>query len=277
MRPRLVASDLDGTLLCSDGSVGARTASVWAALPEVGVESVLVTARPPRWLDGLSTLVGGHGVAICANGAFVYDVARGEVIESSGFTPAQACALIGDVLREHPGAGAAVETDRGMFRPSRYPDIHVGIEGHEGGVTDCELEDLPGDVVIGKILLRDPAWVEDGFVDGVRATIGARGHLAYSGAAGLAEISAPGVTKAARLARWCQEQGIDREAVWAFGDMPNDIPMLRWAGRGVAMEGAHPDLIAVADAVCGSNDDDGVARELARAIAPLREHLGQEA
>ena len=153
-RPHLVASDLDGTLLRSDGSVSARTGEVWSALAGAGVETVVVTARPPRWLHHLSDIVGGtrdaHSVAICGNGAFVYDVADRVVLESHGFEPGVARGLVGDLLREFPNAGAAVETDRGMYRTRAYPDQHVGEPGHDtavGDVTDCELAELPDDLV----------------------------------------------------------------------------------------------------------------------------------
>ena len=92
--------------------------------------------------------------------------------------------------------------------------------------------------------------------------MGERGHLAYSGAHGLAEINPRGVTKAVALEQWCGRLGIAAADVWAFGDMPNDLPMLRWAGVGYAVANAHPDVLAEADAVCPANDDDGVAATL---------------
>lgn len=321
--PRLVASDLDGTLLTSAGDVSARTAQVWSSLPARGVETVVVTARPPRWLHHLADVVasgvavrdgadGGsraaHSIAICGNGAFVYDVAARRIIEADGFSALEASGLVADLCRHFPGAGAAFETDRGMFRTPAYPDPHrevAGPTGPEGlprdaggarpgrdgggaavasagaasagvtddvtaGVVDCDVADLPRDLVVGKILLRDARWRDDGFVTDVSAALGSRGVLAYSGAAGLAEISAPGVTKAWRLASWCGERGVESGDVWAFGDMPNDLPMLAWAGHGVAVANAHTDVLAAADDVCASNDDDGVSRYLQAHLATDR-------
>jgi hypothetical protein len=89
--------------------------------------------------------------------------------------------------------------------------------------------------------------------------VGDRAVVSFSGATGLAEISAAGVTKAAALGDWCAAQGIDRVEVLAFGDMPNDLPMLTWAGRSYGVANAHPDVLAMVDEVCASNDDDGVA------------------
>jgi hydroxymethylpyrimidine pyrophosphatase-like HAD family hydrolase len=103
---------------------------------------------------------------------------------------------------------------------------------------------------------------QEAFMGAVGDVVGHRAELAYSGGGGLAELLAPGVSKASALARWCAHQGIDAADVWAFGDMPNDLPMLRWAGRGHAVANAHPEVLATADAVVASNDDDGVARVL---------------
>ena len=143
---------------------------------------------------------------------------------------------------------------------------------------------------VGKILARDPAVpvedspatqpvvVADGqttaqetFFARVRDAVGDRAHLAYSGAAGLAELLAPTVTKDAALARWCARLGVEPRDVWAFGDMPNDLPMLRWAGRSFAVANAHPDVLAAATDRTGSNDDGGVARGRLDAGAARRE------
>ena len=270
-RPRLVASDLDGTLLRRDGTVSEVTARVWQQVQQAGIETVVVTARPPRWLDHLGDLMGEHGLAICCNGAFVYDVAGREILQAHGFTQPDARNLIGRILEAYPNAGAAVETNMGMFRTPGYPDPHRHLREHDGrgGVTDCDLDELPVQAVIGKILILDPSWRDDAFVTDLARVIGADGVLAYSGAAGLAEISAPGVSKAARLAGWCAERGIEATDAWAFGDMPNDIPMLEWAGRGIVVANAHADARAVADDECASNDADGVARYLLERVVGL--------
>ena len=101
--------------------------------------------------------------------------------------------------------------------------------------------------------------------------VGDRAQIAFSGATGLAEITAPGVTKAAALMTWTAEHDIAREDVWAFGDMPNDLPMLRWAGRSFAVANAHPQVLDEVDEVCRSNDDDGVA-EVLEELVSVRPH-----
>ena len=104
--------------------------------------------------------------------------------------------------------------------------------------------------LVGKLLGRHPTMSEEEFLARVAEVVGDRGIVAYSGAGGLAEISAPGVTKAAALESWCTDLGIDAADVWAFGDMPNDLPMIVWAGTSFAVANAHPDVIAAADHVC---------------------------
>ena len=95
------------------------------------------------------------------------------------------------------------------------------------------------------VLLARPASLRSGPTVGV-GVVGDRAVVAFSGAGGLAEVSAKGVTKAAALAGWCAELGIDAGEVWAFGDMPNDLPMLTWAGRSFAVANAHDDVLAAA-------------------------------
>lgn len=269
-RPRVVASDLDGTLLRPDGSVSPHTAAVWQALAGAGVDAVVVTARPPRWLDHLADLfpesaTGTRSVAICANGAFVYDARNRTVLERSGYTRDEALDVVTHVLAEFGGASVAFETDQGAFRTRAFLDGVTPLGVDDDMVVD-QFGEVPADVVVGKILVRHRDWRDDAFVADVTQCLGERGVLAYSGARGLAEISAPGITKAARLADWCAERGVDAVDVWAFGDMPNDIPMLSWAGRGVAVADAHLDAVAAADDRCGSNTQDGVAVYLAERL-----------
>jgi hydroxymethylpyrimidine pyrophosphatase-like HAD family hydrolase len=92
-------------------------------------------------------------------------------------------------------------------------------------------------------------------------------EMTHSSTTGLLEISAAGVSKATTLARVCEERGVPAAEVVAFGDMPNDLPMLAWAGVAYAVEGAHPEVLAAVDRVVPAPEDDGVARELVRLFA----------
>jgi hydroxymethylpyrimidine pyrophosphatase-like HAD family hydrolase len=279
--PRLVATDLDGTLLRSDGAVSERTRRVLAAVEGAGVEVVFVTARPPRWLDALADVVGPHGRVICLGGAAVWDLASGTALEVYGFDAVAVRGLVADLRQAVPGVALAAErTDGPAFDPW-FPKDEAGLpataravpveEVLDGGAPVAKLlavrpgsalSTRPGDVARGSSADAE----QEAFFTQVGATADDRAHLAFSGAAGLAELLPPGVTKDAALARWCARLGIDRADVWAFGDMPNDLPMLRWAGRGFAVADAHPDVLACADAVVGPHDDDGVATALEEAL-----------
>lgn len=256
-RPRLVATDLDGTLLRSDGSASAGTGEALHAVQAAGIHTVIVTARPPRWLDPLASLVGDGGVALCGNGAFVYDVRSRKVLSHKGIQPAVVAQLVADLRRELPGVRFAAERATGFALEEGYANLHPVPDDAVRGPIEA-LVDEP----VGKLLGRHPDLVESEFLAAVAAVVGHRGIVAYSGAGGLAEISAPGVTKAAALEQWCSDLGVHASQVWAFGDMPNDLPMITWAGTSFAVANAHPDVIAAADHVCPSNDEDGVAQML---------------
>ncbi|YAL84213.1 HAD family hydrolase [Dermacoccaceae bacterium W4C1] len=258
-RPRLVASDLDGTLLASDGTVSPRTARAWARLAQLGIESVLVTARPPRWIDPLASIVGEHGLAICTNGAFVYDVGQRTLVEQHGMDRAAVLQIVTRLREAFPDIGFAVESPEGLYREPAYADPHAE---ELPGMPLLPIEQLPSQVVVGKLLAIRPGPADAGFVTAVERIVGDLGIVAFSGVDALAEISAPGVTKGAALRRWCAEHEIAAEHVWAFGDMPNDLPMLRWAGRSFGVAGGHPQVLAEASDVCPGNDEDGVAQIL---------------
>ena len=260
-RPRLVATDLDGTLLRSDGTGSERTAEALRAVRSQGIRTVLVTARPPRWLDPLGDLVGDGGVAICGNGAFVYDVPNRKVLSHRGIRPEAVAEIVADLRRELPGVTFAAERTTGFALEDAYESQHpVPVDAVRGPIPSADAG------VVGKLLGRHPSMSEAEFLERVADVVGTRGIVAYSGAGGLAEISAPGVTKAAGLESWCADLGLDAADVWAFGDMPNDLPMIAWAGTSFAVANAHPDVLAAADHVCPSNDEDGVAQVLERLV-----------
>lgn len=258
MTPRLIATDLDGTLLRSDGTVSGRSVDALRAVADAGFETVLVTARPPRWLDDLAHVVGARGVAICGNGAFRYDVAERRVFGERTIARDVVSEIVHDLRREIPGTGFAAERSTGLAAECMFAAIH---DHPEDLVTTSEIE-LLDDALVGKLLARNPHLTDAEFIVAATQVVGDRAIVAFSGAGGLAEISAVGVTKAAALEAWCGELGIDAADVWAFGDMPNDLPMLTWAGRSFAVANAHDDVLAAATDHCPANDEDGVAQVL---------------
>jgi hydroxymethylpyrimidine pyrophosphatase-like HAD family hydrolase len=259
--PRLVATDLDGTLLRSDGTVSAYTRDVLLRVEQAGIQVLAVTARPPLWLDELAGQLGSHGLVVCANGAFVYDLADRRVLVEHPIPAAAALEVAADLRRELPGIAFAVEHRDGSGCEDGFYARHPMPDDAIVGPLEELLAPAPG-----KLLARHARLDPHEFVDEVARVAGSRLLVAYSGAVGLAEMTAPGVTKAAGLQDWCSRHGIPAADVWAFGDMPNDLPMLTWAGRSFAVEAAHPDVAAAATDRCGDNDDDGVARRLAAAL-----------
>ncbi len=269
---RLVATDLDGTLLGDNGLCSGRTRAALAAVERAGIQVVLVTARPPRWLHELADLVGDHGLALCCNGAFVYDVRRRRVLDEHCLAAADVAEILADLRNTLPGIVFAVESRRGFGRELAYLDDYTSPADRSAGRLEELLDPLPG-----KILARCEGVRPEEFHATVDEVVGDRAVVSYSGAYGLAEISAAGVTKAAALGDWCAAQGIDAADVCAFGDMPNDLPMLRWAGRSFGVANAHPEVLDVVDEVCASNEDDGVAQVLEALLAALHSGPGDPA
>ncbi|WP_067509615.1 HAD family hydrolase [Actinoplanes sp. TFC3] len=258
---RLVASDIDGTLVRSDRSLSPRTTEVLDRLHQQGVPTVLVTGRPVRWLRDLYEQMAEPLPAICANGAVVYDPERDEILRAAPMS----VELLLDVakrLREAvPDVTLAVEIEDGRsFRYEQKWPLHWDGEQNTVRVIGSpeELTSVPA----VKLLARSADHEPDEFLELVSSTLGTIVESTHSSTSALVEISAAGVTKAAGLAWVCERHGLDASQVVAFGDMPNDLPLLTWAGRSVAMGNAHPAVKAVADDVTLTNDEDGVATYL---------------
>lgn len=261
---RLVATDLDGTIVRSDGTVSDRTRAAFADAEQAGVGVVLVTGRPPRWMHTMAEETGHRGLAILSNGAIVYDLHEERIVEEHPLDPASAAEVVAALRREIPGLVFAVERG-GRFghEPAWVPryalpdDVLVG-----------ELDDLLAEPMV-KLLARHDRLSGDEMVARARDVVGGVATVTHSGAdtAGMLEISGPDVTKASALARLAATLGTGPEGTVAFGDMPNDLPMLAWAGHAVAVANAHAEVRAVADEITGSNDDDGVALVVERLLA----------
>lgn len=264
MPPRLVASDLDGTLLRSDGTIDDRSRRALAGVEAAGAMFVLCTARPHRWLRTLAQATGHRGVAICANGAVVWDLHTESVIESSPLDPAIARELVALLQAEVPGGAWAVERTSGFGHEPAYVPRWPVPEGTMIDVVDA----LVAEPAI-KLMLRHERLSADELLGRAREVASHLAEFSHSSSeGGLLEISAAGVSKASALARLCRRRGIGREDVIAFGDMPNDLPMLAWAGHAVAVANAHPDVIDAAQEVTASNDDAGVALVLEQLFSP---------
>jgi Cof subfamily protein (haloacid dehalogenase superfamily) len=257
--PRVVATDLDGTLLRSDGTVSARSRHALGAAEDAGALVVLVTGRPPRWMAPVVEQTGHRGLAVCANGALVYDMHTEEVLEEHLLEPEIAVEITRALRDSLPGLAFAVE--RGQHGFAHEPAYRPGWDT-EDKVVDA-LDRIMTEPM-AKLLARHPELDPDTLLARAREIVGEVATLTHSSQDGLLEISAAGVSKASTLELVCAQRGYAATDVVAFGDMPNDIPLLVWAGWSVAVENAHPDVMDVVDEVTASNDDDGVAVVLDR-------------
>lgn len=252
----LIATDLDGTLLAADSTeVPAYTASVLQRVDAAGIPVVFVTGRPLRWIEPLRRHIGRHGSVIASNGAITYDARAGEIVHLRGIGPEMGLALTRDVTARLPGAQFAIECAEGI---RLSPDFREGFPMPHA--PRGPLEEVWTDPAV-KLLVRAPGVDSDELREAVTAAVGERATVTWS-VPGLIEVSAAAVTKASALAALCAERGIDASEVVAFGDMPNDIAMLAWAGTAYAVEGAHESVVRVADRRAPACADEGVAQVL---------------
>lgn len=266
--PRLVATDVDGTLLGDDDEISARTVDVIVRLVADGVVFVLVTGRPPRWIPPIAAHLPDGLVrwCVCANGAVLYDAKADEVLDARTLDPDAVHTVASLATALFPGCRLGIErvgtaatgvVDEFLAEPGY---VHAWGESDAGPASRDELLTRP----VTKLLIRAPGLSSEQMMRALVPRVGDVADLTFSHPSGLVEASAPGVTKAAGLSALAGRLGIDAADVVAFGDMPNDRDMLGWAGRGVAMGNAHPDLLGLADEVTAPNSSDGIADVLER-------------
>lgn len=253
--PRLMAIDLDGTLLRNDGTVSPRTAAALARVEQAGAQFVFVTGRPPRHVaNGLQPL-GYTGQVICANGALTLDMRTGRLSDKTLIPAGVLAEAAARLRRAIPDLGIAVE----------YTDRHVRDRHYQPGAWRMpeNVPWLPDEELFArdaiKLLGRHPTLSGDDLLGLAAPVVGEIVAVYHSGGLRLLEATAAGVSKGTALARLAGRLGIAAADVAAFGDMVNDLPMLAWAGRSYAMANAHPDVLAAADRVIPGNDEDGVA------------------
>ncbi|MGV9611790.1 Cof-type HAD-IIB family hydrolase [Nocardia xishanensis] len=266
-KPKMVATDVDGTLIDHDERVTVRTKAAVAALIADGVPFVLATGRPPRWIEPVVDGLGFAPLCVCGNGAVIYDAAADKVLASRTLD-VDTLSWIADLAeRALPGCGLAAERVGASAHDAATPQFvsspeyeHAWLNPDDTAVARHEVIDAPAI----KMLIRLRGVLSGDMRAVLAPLIGDRADITYSTDHGLIEVSAPGVTKASGLATVAQRLGVQHSAIIAFGDMPNDVPMLEMAGHGVAMANAHPEALAAADEVTATNAENGVAQVLER-------------
>lgn len=257
LRPKLIATDLDGTIVNHDGRISERTVTTFKRARDLGVEIFFVTGRPPRWMPEIRDAF-GFGQAICGNGAMLYDLMGDKVLEEWLIDIDDQLETVNRLRTAIPPVSFAVESHNYFHREKAYiPRWDVGLDNiGVGAIEDaikapalkllarCSQQEFSSDEML-EIALRE--------LDGLVTVTHSNPHDS------LLEISALGVSKGATLARMAERHGLTANDCVAFGDNPNDFSMLEWAGRSYAMSSGHPDGAKYAKSIAGACEEDGVA------------------
>ena len=268
MTLRLVATDLDGTLLRDDLTTSPRTRAALDEARRQGVLVVPVTARQPIGVRHIADEAGFDGWAVCSNGALGVHLTTWEVLFEEPIAVAAQQRLVAALAERVPGLLHVSVRDggEGFVAEEGYAAL-ASFEDHKRDVSTMAGHPL-AEVLAApslKLVVRHPEVGAAELLEAARDLADDDVAVTHSGAPFL-EVMAAGVSKAWGVARLCERLGIDREDVVAFGDAPNDVELLAWAGHGVAVANAAPEAIEAADEVTAANEDDGVALVLERLL-----------
>ncbi|MFC5246186.1 HAD family hydrolase [Streptomyces nigrescens] len=258
---KLIATDLDGTLLRSDETVSERTRRALAAATAAGAAHIVVTGRAVPWTRHILDALDYRGLAVCGQGGQVYHAGEHRLLTS--------------VTLDRQLAGLALSKIEAEVGPLYLAASRDGLEGEvlvgpgyrvqEGPLPNVLMDD-PGELwaaPINKVYIQHPSLDDDALAQVARQVAGDLVGVTVAGE-GIVELLPLGLSKATGLSLAARRLGLTAKETLAFGDMPNDIPMFAWAARGVAMANAHDELKAVADEFTASNEHDGVAVVLER-------------
>jgi len=256
-RPKLIATDLDGTIVHHDGTITQRTIDAFTKAHKLGVHIYFVTGRPPRWMNEIRDAF-GFGEAICGNGAMLYDLQAREVTEEWLISKEDQIEIARRMRLAMPPISFAIETHDYYHREKSYvPRWDIGLDN----VGVERIEDAAKGPIF-KMLARCSGgeFSSDEMLEVALKELDGLVTVTHSNAnESLLEISALGISKGTTLARVAGRLGIDAADCVSFGDNPNDFPMLAWCGRSYAMADGHPDGIKYAKDVAPSHHHDGVA------------------
>ena len=260
---QLIVTDLDGTFLSPDGTVSDENAAAVSAAQAAGVPVLFATGRPVRWLDVVKDLPGAHPTVIASNGAVLYDLGGGQLLDRICIDTGVALEAVRSIRAAVPGTSFAFESGT---RFGHEPGYRTWAKD---GTADPALFQGPAEEIAHscdfvKLLVQSTDVPADDLLHRVRGCVGSALTATHSAAQGfgLVEISAPGVSKASMLKRCCHRLGINQDQVAAFGDMPNDIEMLSWVGRPHVVANAHQALLQGDYRVVGGNAESGVGRAI---------------
>ncbi|MEV8451079.1 HAD family hydrolase [Streptomyces sp. NPDC052095] len=260
---KLVATDLDGTLLRNDETVSERTREALVAAAAAGAAHIVVTGRSVPWTRHILDDLGYEGLAVCGQGAQVYHAGERRLLTS--------------LTLDRQLAGLALSKVEAEVGPLAMAASRDGLDGEvlvgpgyrvqEGPLPAVAVDD-PAELwaaPLNKVYIQHRALDDDALAAAARAAAGNLVDVVMAGP-GIVEILPLGLSKATGLSLAARRLGVKGADTLAFGDMPNDIPMFAWARHGVAMANAHKELKGVAQEVTTSNQEDGIAVVLERLL-----------
>jgi Cof subfamily protein (haloacid dehalogenase superfamily) len=257
-RPKLIATDLDGTIVAHYGFISDRTKIAFAAAHAAGIHIYFITGRPIRWMKEIKDNF-NFGLGVCGNGALLYDFINEKVLEEWSFSVEAQLETVKRLRQVIPPVSFATEIGEDFLREKKYVprwDIgedNVGVDLIEEVITAPAL----------KMLARcsDGEFSSDEMLALASKTLEGIATVTHSNSTdSLLEISAVGVSKGATLSRVAGRLGLTADDCVTFGDNPNDFSMLSWASRSWAMADGHPDLMKYAKFQTDPHQEDGVAK-----------------
>ncbi|MES9810702.1 HAD hydrolase family protein [Streptomyces cinereoruber] len=257
---RVVATDLDGTLLRGDLTVSSRTRRALGLVASSGARHLVVTGRPAAACHRLLDSLGYTGLAVCGQGAQLYDAGADRLLSAERLDTGLARSVVARVEDVVGPLELGVVTSPPESRFKVTPGFGERVR-HGWDVTADR--SLLWEAPIDKLVLHHRVLGDDELTETARRLCGEEVTVVHS-VRGMVEILPRGVTKGTGVARALEVLGRTGGETVAFGDMPNDLPMLALARHGVAVANAHPALRAVADEIAPGNEEDGVAAVLER-------------
>jgi Cof subfamily protein (haloacid dehalogenase superfamily) len=263
-RPKLIGTDLDGTIVANYGFISERTKIAFTAANAAGIHIYFVTGRPIRWMTEIKENF-NFGLGICGNGAMLYDFLNEKILEEWLFSVEAQLETVKRLRKVIPPVTFAVEVNQQFAREKKYVprwDIgadNVGVEQIEEAITAPAL----------KILARcqNGEFSSDEMLALASKELAGIATVTHSNSTdSLLEISADGVSKGATLAKMASRHGLTADDCVTFGDNPNDFSMLTWASRSWAMADGHPDLMQHAKYQTDAHQEDGVAKVIERLL-----------
>ena len=263
-RPKLIGTDLDGTIVAHYGFISERTKIAFAAANAAGVHIYFVTGRPIRWMKEIAENF-NFGLGICGNGAMLYDFKEEKILEEWLFSVEAQLETVKRLRELIPHVTFAVEVDQQFHREKKYvPRWDIGAD-NVGAEQIEELIKRPALKMLARCAHGE--FTSDQMLAlASKALVGIATVTHSNSTDSLLEISADGVSKGATLAKMAARHGLTAADCVTFGDNPNDFSMLSWAGRSWAMADGHPDLMKHAKFQTDAHQEDGVAKVIERLL-----------